>query len=310
MSGKIKVLVDTDIGDDIDDALALALLINMPEIELIGVTTVFKNTKLRAAMARKLLKLAGIHVPVFAGAGNPLVRTVNTSEVFCQATEDLEEYVTEEDNSEGDAAIQFILESAEKYGEELVVAAIGPLTNIALVIKKNPEAMSRINKLVVMGGAFFELYREYNIESDAEAAKVVFEAGLPLHCVSADVTFQTQLDENQTKAILNKKDTPYTAFLAKSTEAWMNCTHFRPYLHDPLTLYYIAHPEIVEMEEVLVEVETEGRLGRGVTFNLDNCYKWMPNRLEGKRALCSRSVKAKMFIDLFMKTYLREGDER
>ena len=309
MLNKIKVLVDTDIGDDIDDALALAMFINMPEIELIGVTTVYKNTNLRAAMTRKLLKLAGVNVPVFAGAGNPLARNADNSEIFCQATDDLEKYVTEGEDTNGEAAVRFIIESAGKYGEELVIAAIGPLTNIALALKKNPEAMSRIGKLVVMGGAFFELYREYNIECDAEAAKAIFEAGLPLHCISADVTFQTQLDEKQTDIILNKDDSPLTAFLAQSMRLWMNCTHFRPYLHDPLTLYYIAHPEILEMDEVLVEVETEGRLGRGVTFNIDNCFKWMPNRLEGKRALCSHSVKAKMFIDLFMKIYLQEGDD-
>ena len=165
---KYKILLDTDIGDDIDDLLCLQLGLNLNEVEFIGITTVFKNTQLRARMVNKVLKMNNIsNIPVYAGYGDGIKQKNDKDVLFCQYEDDLnsEEYkpINYKDGCNGSSAIDFIIESVKKYGQELIILGIGPFTNIAKAIQKAPDIMKNVGRIVVMGGAFFSHFIEWNI---------------------------------------------------------------------------------------------------------------------------------------------------
>lgn len=143
MNEKLKVLIDMDIGDDIDDAFALLFAMDM-NIEIVGITTVFRNTIERARITKKLLSLYGNgyeRVPVYAGYGKPLSGDADEISHLCQWTDDLYDGIYAPDSESPEAATDFIIECCEKYGEELTVIAIGPFTNIAKVIEKDRKSV-------------------------------------------------------------------------------------------------------------------------------------------------------------------------
>ena len=309
MMEKHKILLDTDIGDDIDDALALALALEMPEMELIGVTTVFQNTEKRARIAKKMLSLWGKDVPVYAGTVFGENVNVPYEQAPCQYTEELEDprYAPCNDPAEdqGMGAVDFIIQSAERFGPELTIVAIGPLTNLARALEKAPQSMSRIQRIVLMGGCFQKQFREWNIVCDPLAAKTVLESGGEVVCVGLDVTNQTQLSRRQHQMLLSAKDDEKRAYLSQLVELHAKSTGNTPVLlHDPLTVYYVAHPEILLTEPTLVQVETEGKLSAGMTINLDQLYDYLPYELEGRRLLVAKAVRAKEFISDFMRIVL------
>ena len=309
MMEKYKILLDTDIGDDIDDALALALALEMPEMELVGVTTVFQNTEKRARIARKMLSLWGRDVPAYAGialgekAGMPYAQTP------CQYTPELDspEYapcnVPAED--EGMGAVDFLIRSAEQFGPELTIVAIGPLTNIARAIQKAPQSMRRVQRIVLMGGSFQRQFREWNIVCDPLSAKRVMEFEGEVVCIGLDVTSQTRLSRRQHEMLLGAKGDEKRAYLSRLVELYTASTGNTPILHDPLTVYYVAHPEILLTEPTLVQVETEGTLTRGMTVNVDQLYEYLPHELEGARLLVAKAVRSREFIADFMRIVLQ-----
>jgi purine nucleosidase/pyrimidine-specific ribonucleoside hydrolase len=159
MMEKLKLLIDTDLGDEIDDALALYFAMKKG-FEMVGITTVFQNTAERARIAKRLLKLYGNGyeaVPVFVGHGTPLAEREREYGHTCHYTSELEK---EEYAPDGDGAVDFIIEQCKKWGKELVVVAIGPFTNIAKVIEKDSAALGLAKKVVIMGGAFFKQYAD------------------------------------------------------------------------------------------------------------------------------------------------------
>lgn len=305
---KHKILLDTDIGDDIDDALALALALEMPEIELVGVTTVFQNTEKRARIARKMLSLWKGDIPVYAGIPLGEKSGMAYAQTPCQYTPELDalEYApcnlpTED---EGMGAVDFIIRCAEELGPELTIVAIGPLTNIARAIEKAPGTMARIKRIVLMGGSFQRQFREWNILCDPLAAKRVLEFEGEVVCIGLDVTNQTRLSRRQHQMLLEAKDDEKRAYLSQLVALYTSSTGNTPILHDPLTVYYVAHPEILLTEPTLVQVETEGSLTRGMTVNVDQLYEYLPHELEGSRLLVAKAVRAREFLSDFMRIVL------
>ncbi len=276
---KQKILIDTDIGDDIDDALALALGLALPQLEIVGITTVFRDAIARARIANHLLKLAGrTDIPVYAGSGDGLVQA-NERLPLCQMTEDTDKAcydavnaaAAETDN--GESAVDFILEMAEKYGNELILLGIGPLTNIAKAMLKAPETMKKLKKIVIMGGTYFEHHLEWNILCDVEAADVVYSRCENLYCVGFDVTNQTTVSYLEHRTMMQMTGDPYRDYLATLVQQWSDRVWHCPTLHDPLALYYIADPEILQMKLAHIAVETQGVHTRGMTVNLDNFHE-------------------------------------
>ena len=304
-----KILLDTDIGDEIDDALALYFAM-VQGIEIVGVTTVFKNTDERARITKRLMKLFGQgyeNIPVFAGHGTPIAEKAENYPHTCHFHEGLlsDEYAPDGD---ADAAVDFIIDSCARYGEELAVVAIGPFTNIAKVIEKNPDALNKAGKVVIMGGAYYRQYADWNVMCDAEAADVMFRSLKNLECVGADVTHKTVLSREEHEAVLNCKNDAAAIEIAELIRLWSVVNPDRyPTLHDPLAIYYAVHPEVCEVEAQRIAVLTEG-YARGLTLNVDAYNKAYMNPecdVLDKRhtALVAKNVDEKAFINKFIAAF-------
>lgn len=306
---KIKLLIDTDIGDEIDDAMALYFAMKLG-IEIVGITTVFKNTDERARITKRLLNLYGNgyeNVPVYAGHGTPLAQQPTEYPHTCHFHDELlkDEYAPDGD---ADAAIDFIIDSCEKYGEDLVIVAIGPFTNIARATQRNKEAVNKAGKVVIMGGAYYRQYADWNVMCDVEAADVMFRSLENLECVGADVTHQTLLCREEHEAMLNCKNDAAAVEIGELIKLWSVVNPDRyPTLHDPLAIYYAICPEVCEVEAQRIAVLTDG-YARGLTLNVDAYNKSYMNPAcdaidKSRTALVAKKINAREFIDRFIKIF-------
>lgn len=306
---KVKILLNTDAGDDIDDALAIALGLSSPEAEFIGITTVYKNTNDRARLVKKLVRESGYDIPVYAGhcggfkiptdaySGFPNEITGKDGKKhMCQFTEELEspQYapINDVEGVNGDAAVDFIIDSCYKYGKQLTVLAIGPFTNIAKVIEKDPEALNHAARVVIMGGAFYNTYPEWNVFCDVEAADLLFSGAVKnLECVGLDVTWKTQLRPEEAEIARNYSGKEYGEYASRLVRIWMERNGgAMPTLHDPLALFYCICPDILEMEDMQVKVATSGE-ARAVNLNVG---KWSTHR---KKDFAFADVKVAKALD-------------
>ena len=301
-----KIFLDTDIGDDIDDALALIMMLKM-NVEIVGISTVFRNTFLRARLAKKIVSMFNKNIPAYAGYGKPYAYDVDLNASFNQYSKELDDAKYKPINKNNDEAIDALIEACKKYKDDLIVLAIGPYTNIARAIQKDPEAFKLVNKVVVMGGCFFEQFVEYNVAMDPEAADIVMKADLPLRFISADVTWKVQLDDEQTQRVLNYHDKGINGYCAELIRMWKSTCWFNPVLHDPLAAYYCFDESICEMAEIWAEVELSGNVCRGFTANRDHFFKYLEHPLDGKkRILVSKSVDSKRFNEFFVRKMFYE----
>ena len=308
-----KLILDTDIGDDIDDAYALAMALSLPEIELIGVTTVFKNTDARARIASKILKLANHNCPVYAGlsvteAGG------EEDEIPIQYTSDLDEacYAPLNDTSSdrGQGAVDFIVRSAETYGSDLTLVAIGALSNVAAAIRQKPESMKKIGQIVLMGGDFVRQLQEWNILCNPSAAKTVLESGLNITCVGLNITEQTNIGNANFQHILEQVNhtDPLTAYLAQLTNLWHKCIYYEgciPILHDSLTLYQAFYQDMTKLGHCRIHVETENRYAKGMTFNIDHLYRTHEYTEDTNYVHVVTEAQAGKFVEWFMEKLFR-----
>ena len=265
MTAKEKIIIDTDIGDDIDDAFAIVLATLSDEIELLGITTVFRNSSLRAKMAKALLDSYGVrNIPVYAGCDIPLLATESIDSFTpCQYDE---KSMSSFDYEQGWGP-DFIIESVLKYPGEITLVPIGPLTNIAMAVRKRPEIISKIKRIVLMGGFITEDVPEWNILCDPEAARVVYTCGAPVYAVGLDVTMKCKLvqsDVEEFRSIGSRG----SIVLSHMLDDWYNHYKFEcPVLHDPLTVGTLIDESFVEFEKSEVKVLLTGN-DRGKTVRL------------------------------------------
>lgn len=298
-----KLIIDTDLGDDIDDAFALYFAIKEKKHHMLGITTVYENTNLRARMAKKLVKLMNEDIPVYAGYGKPLKgeHFQSKERIFCQYTEDImnDEFkpMNNNESSDGEEAIDFIINSAEKYQKDLTLLCIGPLTNLAKAVQKNPQSMSKVGTVVIMGGSFYNQYREWNIVCDVEAANIVFNFGFNLHAIGFDVTQYTCVSKKVHEMLLKTKKEGCLGYFLDVFRLWDKSYQRELVLHDLLTYYYLDHKHLFSTERIPVFIETEGTFGKGITFNLNLLLA--PHAYKSKASLvtCAKDVKYKQFMD-------------
>ena len=302
---KIKILIDTDIGDEIDDALALYLAMRHG-FDIVGITTVFQNTRERARIAKRLLKMYGNgyeNVPVFAGHGTPMAKSEREHPHTCHYFDELEraEYAPD---GEGDAAVDFIIDQCKKHGNELVIVAIGPFTNIARAIEKDAEALGLAKKVVIMGGAYYKQYADWNVMCDVEAADVMFSTLKNLECIGADVTHRLPLTAEQLDALCRGDADGTMREIARLTRLWREAVTDRlPALHDPVAIYYAMHPDCCKMAEQRIAVVLDGAC-RGLTLNVDAYGKAYMNPAADSAAAFAVKVAYDVERDAFMREFM------
>ncbi|HLK59384.1 MAG TPA: nucleoside hydrolase [Chthonomonadaceae bacterium] len=248
----MKAILDTDIGDDIDDAYALALLSSLPEVKLLGVTTSFGQTRERAELAAKLLKVMGHNdVPVYAGRrGESVIRRQYDWAKGFQARA-----------LKSEEAVAFLKREVERNPGEITLIAIGPLVNIGDLVTRYPELKPKIKRIVIMGGAVYTGYNpqgppvaEWNIKCDPVAARAVFTSGVPLVMAGLEVTTMMQLDAERQKRLF-AHGTPTTDALAALTNLWGGGA---PTLFDPVAVAWATGHRFCDEETQHVEVEESG----------------------------------------------------
>lgn len=287
---KRKIILDVDTG--IDDALGIMLAVKSGEFELIGITTVNGNVSLGKATENtcKILDLlqAGEQTPVVKGASEPLLRPVF-----------FEHSVHGEDGLGGalrGVAIttapaegfgpDFIIEQVKKQPGEVTLVMTGPLTNLALAVKKCPELVQLVKEVIFMGGVVREHgnvtpVAEYNMYVDPEAAKVVFHAGFPeLTLVGLDVTRKVLLNEAHIREL---GDTPIGRYVKQSTSDYLQRYFERNgvracAMHDPLAVGVALSKDLVTTKKLYVDIETRSELCDGQTVcDFQNRLKKEPN---------------------------------
>jgi purine nucleosidase len=248
-----KVILDTDIGDDVDDAYALALLASLPNAKILGVTTAFGETGKRAEIAAKLLNVVGRpDVPVCAGrpgTSGKIGRQYDWAKGF------------KSPSMKSTPAADFMKSEIDKAPGEVTLIPVGALTNIGDLITKYPEVKGKIKQIVIMGGAVHLGYNnqpppivEWNIKCDPAAAKIVFNSGVPVVMAGLEVTTMMQLDAERQKRLF-ANGTQTTDALAALTNLWGNNV---PTLFDPVAVAYaLGHP-FCDNEQRHVEVEDSG----------------------------------------------------
>jgi len=262
-----KIILDTDIGDDIDDAYALALILGSPELELLGVTTVFGNTPARARQAQTILRLAERDdVPVASGCGG--VMSPRVSYPFSSAQRYLENAQTRQfetclPNKDLPAlsplhGVDFLIETILDGGGDIVPVTIGAMTNMATAMVKEPRIVERIPRIVAMAGAFTLNRSEWNIKCDPVAAAIVLDSEVPMTLIGLDVTLQCRFNDADLKR-LHETDRPVARNLSAATRAWAGNTGRKmPVLHDPLAVETLFRPGLVDMRNGRAAVELAG----------------------------------------------------
>jgi inosine-uridine nucleoside N-ribohydrolase len=251
-----KIIIDTDIGDDVDDAFALALAVKSPELQLLGVTTAFGDTEARARIADRFLGEVGrADVPVLAGKAtstkNPMSQKKYGEGKFVRPTH-------------GDA-VEFLLEQIRKYPGEITLIAIGPLMNVGAAIDQDAATFRKLKRVVLMGGSVRRGYGdleytapvppmpEWNILNDIPSAQKLLAVGVPLYVMPLDST-QLKLDEVK-RAFLFSQGTAVTDQLAILYHLWGQET---PTLFDPMTLVYALRPELCPVTGMHLRVDEKG----------------------------------------------------
>jgi inosine-uridine nucleoside N-ribohydrolase len=249
-----RVILDTDIGTDIDDAFALALIINSPELQLLGVTTVSGDTAARARLAAKFLWEAGgkwRQVPVVAG--------VPGSAQPIEQTRWADDFAGPQLLKE--SAVDFLRGQFHRRPGEITLIAIGELTNVAALLKADPLVAKKIKRIVLMGGSIARGYApgskpeaEWNIKSNPSAARAVFTSGIPILMAPLDVTAMLQLDAAARSRIFNQ-GRPVMNALAALYHLWKNET---PTLFDPMAVALVIDPNLCQTQELAIEVDDQG----------------------------------------------------
>jgi purine nucleosidase len=262
-TSRTKIIIDTDIGDDVDDAFAVGLALTSPEVQILGITTAWGDTQLRARLVdRLLLETASANIPVAEGI------PTKSKTPFSQARW-AENGPPPKSHP---AAVDFLLDQIRQNPGEITLVAIAPLTNIGAAIDRDPATFKKLKRVVLMGGSIRKGYDdlgytpdrgpqpEYNIYSDVSAAQKLFASGVPIFMMPLDST-QLKLDEEM-RSLLFRQDTPLTDALTLLYHEWGQQT---PTLFDVMAVAYVLDPALCPVQQFQITVDKDGytRAGTG-----------------------------------------------
>jgi inosine-uridine nucleoside N-ribohydrolase len=255
-SAKTKIIIDTDIGDDLDDAFALGLALNSPEVDIVGITTAWGDTKLRARLVDRLLAQTGrASIPVAEGIHTETKFRL-TQARWAEAGPPAKPHP---------AGVDFLLEKIRQYPGEITLVGIGPLTNVGAAIERDPATFRKLKRVVIMGGSIRKHYDdlgytpdrgpepEYNIYCDVAASQKLFTSGVPLYVMPLDST-QLKLDETK-RALLFRQSTSLTDALTLLYHQWGQQT---PTLFDAMAVAYVIEPKLCPTQPLHIVVDGKG----------------------------------------------------
>jgi inosine-uridine nucleoside N-ribohydrolase len=274
--GPFRVIIDTDPG--VDDALALLLAMRSPELTIEAITPVAGNVPLELTLpnALRLVEIAGrTDIPVAAGAKAPLMRRLVTA-TYAHGENGLGGAVFPEPTTKpvAEPAAEYIRRIVRKYPHEVTLITLGPLTNIAAALNSDPELAGMVRGLTMMGGSLsggnITPAAEFNIYVDPEAARIVFQSGIPITMVGLDVTRKTSLTDEHVR-VLEAAQNPASQAAAKIGRNAINHNRERgflvgPNMHDSLAVAAFLDPTILKWQDYYVDVETTGELTAGETL--------------------------------------------
>ncbi len=310
-----RIILDTDPG--LDDALALFLALASPEVQLEAITTVSGNVHvdLTTRNALALLELTGrTTIPVARGCDRPIVRQPIIAD-YVHGHNGLGGISLPEPQLRpvNQHAVDLIIEKIMAAPREITLVPVGPLTNIAMALRKEPRIAEYVREVVIMGGALrvpgnVTPEAEFNIFADPHAAHMIFHAGWPIRLVTLDVTQKTLLERERVQELASNGN-PITWLIQQMVENFLNTfglprgiTAFQ--MHDPLCLFAAFQPEIITWEPAYVDVELAGKLTLGETVAyFSNRTEDIDPSLESLHApnmLTSVGVDVERFITLYV----------
>jgi purine nucleosidase len=307
-----KIIIDTDPGQD--DAVAILLALGSAELEIVGISAVAGNVplKLTEKNARKICELAGRpDIKVYAGAIRPLARELVTAEeVHGKTGLNGPQLPDPKMKLQHQYAVDFIVETLMKEeAGTITLCALGPLTNVALALIREPKIAPRIKEIVLMGGGFFEggnvtPTAEFNIYVDPQAADLVFKSGIPIVMMPLDVTHKALTTAKRTQAI-RKLGTRVGTATAEMLEFFERFdeekygTDGGP-LHDPCVIAYLLKPDLFSGRKCNVTVETASELTMGMTV-----IDWWGVTKRPKNAMVMRDIDHDAFFALLVERLAR-----
>lgn len=320
-----KLIIDTDIGTYYDDAFATLLACRSPEIELLGVTTVYGDTALRSRIARKVLNVAGRpDVPVATGVGKPLQ---GKALMFGFEGENVLGAGDEELSGGSEHAVDFIIRTILENPGEVSVVTLGAVSNLAVAIVKEPEIVDKIKELVIMGGVIVPIVdvkgirrspiEEYNLNNDPVAAKIVLESGMPILLCPIDVTLKVPLRSDQVEKI-NASADPVAKLVADILAVWppqekqiylsvgIPTEHTGLWLHDPLTVALVFDKSFCEITALHVAAEFAPTPIERDLLIREDILRTIPKKDVPNMDVCV-DVDADRFTDLFTARICGEG---
>lgn len=273
-----KILLDTDIGSDIDDAVCLAYLLMQPECDLLGVTTVTGESDKRASMVSAICNVAGRKIPIIPGADRPLI--IGQIQPDAPQTEQLINWphqVAFPDTR----AIDFMADKILSHPGEVTLLTIGALTNVALLFAVYPEVIPVLKQLVMMCGIFSNHpndpdYVDWNTYLDPHAAKIVYSADVRIHkSVGEDVTSQVKLVQNE---VSERFKHPLLMSIVDFAEIWFKMTD-KMYFHDPLAAVSIFEPNVCTFQHGLVSINLDESVSPLGVINFDSFSDNKPHQV-------------------------------
>jgi inosine-uridine nucleoside N-ribohydrolase len=252
-------IIDTDIGDDIDDAFAVALALRSPELHILGITTAYGDTELRAQLLDRYLGAIGrADIPVAAGVATP------HTNVFTQAA-----YAHQAPERKHPDAVAFLLDQIRAHPGQITLIAIGPLFNVQAAIERDPATFRQLRRVVIMGGSIYRGYGddmngvprppepEWNIKCDPAGARALLSAGVPVFVMPLDST-QIPLKTPAQGAIFSH-GSPLTDQLTLLYHEWTGAGEWRtPTLFDPVAVTYAIRPELCPATPMRLDVDDKG----------------------------------------------------
>ncbi len=303
---KKRVLIDTDPG--VDDSMAILLALASPDIEVVGLTTVFGNVgvDITTQNALRLLELAGrTDIPVAMGAGKPLLRPYRGLGWRVHGRNGLGEVELPEPQAQPDPrrAAQFIIDTIMENPGEITLVPLGPLTNVALAVATEPRIAENVKDVVLMGGAAAVAGNaspvgEANIHNDPEAANIVFHAGWPITMIGLDVTTKSVMSPEYLDA-LRETNYPWTDFIHQITNHYLEfyrsvgITDGMP-VHDSSAMAYVIDPTLFVTRLVYTDVDHQSPHHSGQTV-----ADWRGQREMTPNVNIALEVDSDRFLELY-----------